>query len=196
MAISRTVSKHPEPGPSGPVDRTIVLVGMMGAGKSTIGRRLAERLGLPFHDADSEIEAAAGCTIPDIFEAYGEGGFRDGERRVIARLLDGPPHVLATGGGAFNDPRTRARIKRDCVSVWLRVAVDVLLRRIGRRTNRPLLAVDDQRATLERLLTERGPIYAQADVTVDCSDTPLDETVDAVLAGIRAHRAERREEAR
>jgi shikimate kinase len=193
MAISRYRSEQPEPAPGDPFGRTIVLVGMMGAGKSTIGRRLAERLGLPFVDADTEIERAAGCSIPDIFATYGEDGFRDGERRVIARLLDGPPHVLATGGGAFNDQRTRARIKRDCVSVWLRVAVDVLHRRVARRGNRPLLAGDDSQAVLERLSAERAPIYAEADIVVDCADGPLEETVDTVLAAIRRHLSARRE---
>lgn len=165
--------------------RTIVLVGMMGAGKTTIGRRLAARLDLDFVDADAEIEAAAGCSIEDIFALHGEAAFRDGERRVIARLLERPAHVLATGGGAFCDPRTRARIGERGVSVWLRAEVDLLLRRVGRRGNRPLLKNGDMRATLERLLAERAPIYAEADLAVDTADAPAEETAERVLAAVR-----------
>ena len=165
--------------------RSIVFVGLMGAGKSCIGKRLAQRLALPFVDADTEIEAAAGCSIADIFALHGEAAFRDGERRVIARLLEGPTHVLATGGGAFCDPLTRARIRERGVSVWLRADVDLLLRRVGRRTTRPLLNNGDMRATLERLLAERGPIYAEADLAVDTADGPPDETAGRVLAEVR-----------
>lgn len=163
------------------VPRTIVLIGMMGAGKSTIGRRLAARLGLRFVDADSEIEAAAGCTIPDIFERHGEAAFRDGERRVIARLLTQPVHVLATGGGAFNDASTRDEIRRRGVSVWLRAEVDLLHRRVARRNNRPLLQGGDLRRTLERLVAERYPVYAGADIVVDSEDGPPERTVDLVM---------------
>ncbi|HEX2115672.1 MAG TPA: shikimate kinase, partial [Alphaproteobacteria bacterium] len=124
---------------AGRVERTIVMVGLMGAGKTSIGRRLAQRLGLAFVDADHEIEQAAGCTIEEIFERYGEAAFRDGERRIIQRLLERPPHVLATGGGAFMDPETRARIKEAGISVWLKADLDVLVRRVSRRNNRPLL---------------------------------------------------------
>ena len=138
--------------------RTIALVGMMGAGKSSIGRRLATRLKVPFRDADSEIERAAGCTIPEIFARYGEGAFRDGERKVIERLLAEPPHVLAAGGGAFIDPRTRARMKDCAVSVWIKAPVDVLLARVKRKEDRPLLKPGNPREVLERLLTEREPI--------------------------------------
>ena len=165
-------------------ERTIVLIGMMGAGKSTIGRRLAARLDLEFIDADAEIEAAAGCSIEEIFARHGEASFRDGERRVIARLLDRSPHVLATGGGAFMDARTRAKIRERAISVWLRADVDLLLRRVARRQNRPLLKKGDMRETLEHLLAERGPVYAQADVCVDTIDAPPDEIVDKVLEAI------------
>jgi len=165
--------------------RSVVLVGMMGAGKSTIGRRLAGRLDVGFVDADTEIEAAAGCTISEIFARHGEPAFRDGERRVIARLLEGRPRIIATGGGAFNDPRTREEVAARGISVWLRADVDLLLRRVMRRNNRPLLAQGDPRETLERLLVERTPYYACADITVDSADGPLDVTTDRVMHALR-----------
>lgn len=154
--------------------RTVALVGMMGAGKSTIGRRLAQRLGAPFVDADTEIERAAGCSIPDIFKTYGEEAFRDGERRVIARLLQDPPHVLAMGGGAYMSPETQAETKANAVSIWLDTDLDTLFRRVSRRGNRPMLYVDDPRAELEKLLEERRPVYAKADLTVHGGDAPAD----------------------
>ena len=138
--------------------RTIVLVGLMGAGKTSVGRRLAVLLGMPFVDADKEIEKAAGCAIPEIFAAHGEAAFRDGERRVIARLLKDPPHVLAAGGGAFMDPETRARIRDDALSVWLRADIDLLLERVGGRRGRPLLDTGDRRAILAALIEERHPV--------------------------------------
>jgi len=156
---------------------SIILVGLMGAGKSSIGRKLAERLELPFIDADNEIEKAAGCSIPDIFELYGEEAFRDGERRVIARLLGQGPQVLATGGGAFMDPDTRQRIAEHGVSIWLRSSLDVLYRRIERRGGRPLLETDDPRGTLEKLMKERYPVYAEADIVIETDEEPLEETV-------------------
>ncbi|MFA5121564.1 shikimate kinase [Zavarzinia sp.] len=157
----------------------------MGAGKSSIGKRLAQRLHVPFRDADAEIEDAAGCTIEEIFERHGEAAFRDGERRVIARLLtDATPHVLATGGGAFMDPETRARIKEFGVSIWLRADLDVLLKRVKKRNNRPLLKRGDPREILERLITERYPVYAEADLVVDSLDGPHDQVVDDVLAQV------------
>jgi shikimate kinase len=162
--------------------RTLVLVGLMGAGKSSVGRRLAARLVLPFTDADHEIEAAAGMTISEIFARHGEPAFRDGERRVIARLLGDPVHVLATGGGAFMDERTRTVIRERAVSIWLRAELDELVRRVSRRTDRPLLKGADPRLVLERLMAERYPIYAQADVTVPSSSGSADETVDGILA--------------
>jgi shikimate kinase len=166
------------------VDRPLVLVGLMGAGKSCIGRRLAQRLRLPFIDADREIEQAAGCSIPEIFSRHGEQAFRDGERRVILRLLESPPFVLATGGGAFMDPRTRAVIREKAISVWLRADLDLLVRRTGRRGDRPLLQVDDPRAKLAELITTRHPIYAEADLTVDSQDGPPDATLERVLAAL------------
>lgn len=170
--------------PSKP-DRTITLVGLMGAGKSTVGRRLATRLDVPFVDADSEIEAAAGCTIPEIFERHGEAEFRAGERRVIARLLRGRPKVLATGGGAFMDPETRQRIKARAVSVWLRADLELLMARVARRDNRPLLKQGDPREIMERLMAERYPVYAQADITVESNEGPHDAIVERIVAALR-----------
>lgn len=170
--------------------RSLVLVGLMGAGKSAIGRRLAHRLGLPFVDADQEIERAAGCTVEDIFELYGEPAFRDVERRVIARLLTGPLHVLATGGGAFMDIDTRASIAENGISLWLRADLEVLLARTSRRNNRPLLKRDDPRAVLQKLIDIRYPVYARADIVIDSRDAPLEDTVDIALDAIDLHLAE------
>jgi shikimate kinase len=166
--------------------RSIVLVGLMGAGKSSIGRRLGQRRGCPFVDADKEIEKAAGCSIEEIFERHGEAAFRDGERRVIARLLGNPPQVLATGGGAFMDPRTRAAVRQHGISVWLRADLDLLVRRTGRRNNRPLLKGKDRRVILQDLIDERYPVYAEADVAVDIDDSPPEVTTDRVAAAIAA----------
>jgi shikimate kinase len=164
--------------------RTVVLVGLMGAGKSSIGRRLAQRFKVPFIDTDSEIETAAGATIEEIFERHGEGAFREGERRVIARLLEGPVQVLATGGGAFMDPATRALMRERALTVWLRADVDLLLPRVMRRNNRPLLKNADPRAVLERLITERYPLYAEADLTVDTIEGPPEATMERVVAAL------------
>jgi shikimate kinase len=164
--------------------RLIVLVGMMGAGKSTIGRRLAARLRLSFMDADSEIEAAAGMTIPEIFEVHGEQHFRDGEARVIARLLDGGPGVLATGGGSFMREETRRRIGDKAVSIWLKADTDVIMKRVKRRTDRPLLQTADPVATVNRLLAEREPVYGSADLTIASRDVPHDRIVDEVIAAL------------
>lgn len=181
-------------GPHGP-GRSIVLVGLMGAGKTCIGRRLASRLACPFVDADAEIEKAAGCTIEDIFETHGEAAFRDGERRVIARILDGPPVVLATGGGAYMNEETRAGIRQRGISVWIRAELDLLLKRTSRRNNRPLLKRGDRRQIMGTLMAERYPVYAEADLTVDSKDGPPDETVEAVLRALN-ERAEDRPQSR
>jgi len=162
--------------------RTVALVGMMGAGKSSIGRRLAARLGVGFRDADIEIETAAGCTISEIFDRFGEPAFRDGERKVISRLLGESPHVLATGGGAFIDPTTHDKLKQQAVTIWLKAPVELLLARTQRRDTRPLLRTGDPRATLERLLMDRSPIYAQADFTIDSVDGPHTVIVDRIVA--------------
>jgi shikimate kinase len=162
--------------------RSIVLVGMMGVGKSSIGRRLAARLGVPFVDADSEIEKAAGMNIADIFARHGEAYFRSGEARVIARLLDGGPQVLATGGGAVMNADTRAAIKAKGVSIWLSAELDVLMRRINKRKNdRPMLQTADPAATLRELLVAREPAYAQADLTVQSREVPHDAIVSEIM---------------
>ncbi|HXJ00903.1 MAG TPA: shikimate kinase [Micropepsaceae bacterium] len=170
------------------LDKTLVLVGMMGAGKTSVGRRLANVLGVAFRDADAEIELAAGCTINEIFERFGEPAFRAGERKVIARLLGEPPHILATGGGAFMDPETRARIKANAISVWLKAPVELLLERVIRKDTRPLLRNTDRRAALERLLKEREPIYAEADITIESDDGPHDTAVKGIIAALDARR--------
>jgi shikimate kinase len=166
--------------------RSVVLVGLMGAGKSTVGRRLAGRLGLPFKDADHEIEAAAGMTVPDIFARHGEEGFRDGERRVIARLLQAGPMVLATGGGAFMNEETRARVAEAGVSIWLKAELDVLMRRVRKRSNRPLLQKDDPEGVMRDLMRVRHPVYALADVTVESRDVPHDRVVLDVMEALDA----------
>jgi shikimate kinase len=154
----------------------------MGAGKTKIGRRLAVRLTLPFFDSDTEIESAAGETIPEIFRNRGESAFRDGERRVISRLLTQPTHILATGGGAFMDPSTREAIKRRGVSIWLRADLDVLLARVSRRSNRPLLQQDDPRDVLAGLIEQRYPVYAEADLVIDSGEGPAEQTVTRAIA--------------
>ena len=171
------------------VPKTIVLVGLMGAGKTSIGRRLAQQLRLPFVDADAEIEAAAGSSIEEIFQRHGEAAFRDGERRVIARLLDRPVQVLATGGGAFMDPATRALIQARCLSIWLRASLPLMLARVARRNNRPLLKTGDPGAILEKLIAERYPVYAEADITVDSIDGPPELTLEQVTTALADHLA-------
>ena len=166
--------------------RTIVVVGLMGAGKSKVGRRLALRLGLPFFDSDREIETAAGETIEEIFANRGERVFREGERRVIARLLAQPVHVLATGGGAFMDPATRELVARRGVSLWLRADLDVLVSRVLRRSNRPLLKQGDPRVILAELIERRYPVYAEADVVVDSGEGSPEATVTRAIAALAA----------
>jgi shikimate kinase len=164
--------------------RVIVLVGLMGAGKSTVGRRLAERLGLPFKDADHEIETAAGKTIPEIFADHGEAYFRDGERKVIARLLDSGAAVLATGGGAYVNPGTRDLIRKKGIAVWLKADLPLLMRRVSRRSNRPLLKNGDPEGVMRRLIEERYPIYAGADVTVMSRDVAHTAIVNDVIKAL------------
>ena len=171
--------------PAAAPERSIVLVGLMGAGKSSVGRRLATRLGLAFTDSDQEIERAAGLTIDEIFARHGEAAFRDGERRVLARLLRGPSQVIATGGGSFMNAETRALIREHGRSVWLKAELDELVERVSRRSNRPLLKGGDPRAILQRLIAERYPIYAEADVTVTSSGVSLEITVERVLEALR-----------
>ena len=178
--VNGAIQKPAESGPESTVvralgGRSIVLVGMMGAGKSSIGRRLASRLGIPFIDADTEIESAAGMTIPEIFEKHGEPYFRAGEARVIARLLDNGPQVLATGGGAVMDPQTRALIGQKGISIWLKADIDVLLKRTKRRNDRPLVE------KIKDLLPVREPIYAQADIIIQSRDEPHDTIIDEIM---------------
>lgn len=169
------------------IDRPIVLVGLMGAGKSCIGKRLAGHLNLPFVDADREIETAAGCSIPDIFAMHGEQAFRDGERRVIQRLLGNPVHILATGGGAFVDAGTRALVKERALSIWIRADLDLLLKRVSRRNDRPLLQNVDPRAKLAELIELRHPFYEQADIIVDSADGPPEATLGRVMEALHEH---------
>ncbi len=173
--------------PPFPLPRTVALVGLMGAGKSAIGRRLAIKLALPFVDADDEIERAAGCTISEFFERFGETEFRNGERRVISRLLDGPPHVLSTGGGAYIDAETRALMREKALTVWLRADLDVLFDRVKRRAHRPLLRQGDPREILGRLMEQRYPIYAEADLTVESTAQPADRTTEQVIEALQRH---------
>lgn len=166
-------------------ERTIALVGLMGAGKSTVGRRLAAQLGMPFRDADAEVEAAAGRSVADIFTEYGEQAFRDGERRVIARLLDEPPHVLATGGGAFVNDETRALINDRAISIWLKVDIEVLTRRVSRRETRPLLTGKDPREVLQAHAQARYGKYAEAHLTIETGDSAHQSTVDAIITALK-----------
>lgn len=170
----------------GRLSRTVALVGMMGAGKSSIGRRLASKIDVPFRDADTEIEQAAGCSIAEIFERFGEAEFRDGERRVILRLLKESPHVLATGGGALLSAETRAQIGKQAYSIWLRAPVELLLARTERRDTRPLLRNGSPRETLERLLREREPLYVQANFTVDAEEGPHHAIVERIVKVLRS----------
>ncbi|MFO1153389.1 MAG: shikimate kinase [Rhodospirillales bacterium] len=181
------VSAEPRLLPLLPSARSVVLIGLMGAGKTSIGRRLAKRLGVTFVDSDDEIAKAAGCSVQDIFARFGEPAFRDGERRVIARLLAESPQVMATGGGAFLDPTTRQGIRAHGVSVWLKAELDVLVRRTEGRPGRPLLNAGDPRAILERLIAERYPVYGLADLTVLSEDVPIEATVDKVVAALRRY---------
>jgi shikimate kinase len=168
------------------LDRPIVLVGLMGAGKSTVGRRLARRLGLPFVDSDSEIEEAAGASAADVFERFGESDFRDGERRLVARLIDGEKRVIATGGGAFVDPATRALLNERAITIWLDAPVAVLAERTGRRDTRPLLRGGDRAATLARLAEARRSDYAEAQIHITSGDGAHGDIVNRILAALDA----------
>jgi shikimate kinase len=167
-------------------EKSIALIGLMGAGKSTVGRRLAKRIGLPFVDADGEIEAAAGLSVAEIFERHGEAHFRDGERRVLARLIEGPPRVIATGGGAFMDPETRALILERCIAIWLDAEIETLAERVGRRDHRPLLKGKDPLALLGGLAEVRNPVYAEAHLRIRGGAVPHEQMVDRILAALAA----------
>jgi shikimate kinase len=172
-----------------PLKRTIALVGLMGAGKSSVGRRLAVQLGVPFKDADDEIVIAAGRPIADIFAERGEDEFRAGERRVIARILDDPPHILATGGGAFMNPVTRVILRQRATTIWLRADLDTLVKRVSRRDDRPLLRNADARVVMADLMEKRYPVYGEADIIVESREGPHHLTVVAVITALRAHGA-------
>jgi shikimate kinase len=185
QGVAQEVANRPEAAVVAALGRrSVVLIGMMGAGKSSVGRRVALRLGIPFVDADTEIEKAAGMSISDIFAIRGEGEFRAGEARVILRLLEGGPQVLATGGGAFINPDTRAAIAAKGISIWLKAEPDVLMKRIKRRQDRPLLHTADPAATLRKLLEEREPVYALADLTVQSREVTHDRIVDEIVGAI------------
>lgn len=169
------------------LDRPIVLVGLMGVGKSTVGRRLARRLGLPFVDSDAEIEDASGLSAAEVFERFGEKDYRDGERRLVARLVDGQVRVISTGGGVFVDSRTRELLKTRTITVWLDAPVDVLAQRTGRRDTRPLLRTDDRKATLERIAEEERPAYAEAHIHVRSSDGAHGDVVEAIIKALESH---------
>lgn len=189
MATARQCRERPVPTQRIDDPRPVALVGLMGAGKSCVGRRLAAALGRPFIDADDEIVKAAGLSVSDIFSLYGEAAFRDVERKVMARVLTGPPCVLATGGGAFIDTETRALIRDCAVSVWLRADLDILVSRTAGRTHRPLLNTGNPRDTLKRLMEERYPVYGEADLVVDTGADSADHTTARVLAALAAHAA-------
>ena len=192
MTRNTAVPEDTTPPPDSLRNQRIVLVGLMGAGKTSIGRRLAARLRMPFLDADAEIEQAAGCSIPELFARYGEPYFRDGEKKVIRRLLMGGPAVVAYGGGAFMDPETRATTRERAVSVWLRCDLPTLVRRVASRENRPLLANKDHETTLAALMARRYPVYAEADVIVDCGDEMPDHTTGKVVNALTALKPPRR----
>jgi len=188
LSTTLRLENHPlpemMPEPSWPTDKTIVLVGLMGAGKTSVGRKMAEIMGFSFVDADEEIINAVACSVEDIFEKYGEDAFRDVEERVISRLLQEGPMILATGGGAFMNPRIRALIAAGAISVWLRAELDVLVRRTKRRGGRPLLKNKNHKDTLEALINERGPVYAVADIVIDSTDEGADATAKLVMSAL------------
>ena len=180
----RSISKDIEIAHQKLGNRALVLVGLMGAGKTSVGRRLAEKLEIPFVDADHEIEVAAGKTIPEIFADHGEDYFREGERRVIARLLENGQQVLATGGGAFMNAETREKIKTSSVSLWLKADLDVLLKRVAKRNDRPLLQTDDPATIMKQLIDRRYPVYAQSDITVESRDVQHGQMVNDVIKAL------------
>jgi shikimate kinase len=182
--IAKHEGEHPRKRQSAAIDRSVVLVGMMGVGKTSIGRKLAERLGLPFVDADDEIEKAAGLSIAEIFERFDEAYFRDGERRVIARLIEGKPKVIATGGGAFINQETRALILEQTCSIWLNADIDILVDRVSRRNHRPLLIGRNVREVLTELGEKRDPIYAQAHIHARSDTSPHNVTVELIVKAL------------
>ena len=184
MRINTETNRQMVTGAAPAGGRPIALVGLMGAGKTSVGRRLAQHYGLPFHDSDDEIEAAAGLCVSDIFMFYGEAEFRRGEQRVIERLLSGPQHILATGGGAYMNPETRALLKEKALTIWLRADLETLWRRVNKRDHRPLLKTENPRDRLKALLDERAPVYAEADLVVESKDGPHQKVVESVVEAI------------
>ena len=184
MALETDNNAQPNDNPA-KLDRPVVLVGLMGAGKSCVGRRLAESFGLPFVDSDGEVETAAGCDIRDIFEVYGEPAFRYCERRVIQRLLEAGPCIIATGGGAFIDPSTREAVKKLGVSLWLRADPEILYQRTKRSNVRPLLNTEDPLVTLIKLAEQRYPIYAEADITIDSGNEGIEKTLQKAILALK-----------
>jgi len=183
-ALMKKNKPRPDASGSGVTEKTIVLVGLMGAGKSSVGRRLAAALNLPFKDADTEIEQASNLTVAEFFEKHGEEKFREGERKVIARLLDGPRHVLATGGGAYMNEETRSLIKNRAVSVWLKADLDTLVARCMKRNTRPLLRTGNPKEILGNLIEQRYPIYGEADFTVESSHGPHEVVVNKIVSAL------------
>ncbi|MEO1474938.1 MAG: shikimate kinase [Pseudomonadota bacterium] len=190
MAADTELSDASKPTGAPYQKRTVALVGLMGAGKSTVGRRLAEAMGREFCDSDDEIEKAAGLSISDIFTLHGEAEFRRGEKRVLARLLEDKPHVLATGGGAYLDPDTRALLRKNAITVWLNADLETLWERVSRRSHRPLLRQANPRTVLAKLLEERTPIYSEADLVVQSEDGPHARTVESILAALKGWQPE------
>lgn len=186
MAEDRTSTLKPDRNEAPWADRTVALVGLMGAGKSTVGRRLAERLGRSFYDSDDEIEKAAGLSVADIFSLHGEAEFRRGEHQVLKRLLDEKPHILATGGGAYLNPETRDLMREKAVTIWLNADLETLWKRVSRRNHRPLLRRPDAKEVLSNLFDERRPIYELADLTVHSVDGPHSKTVTAIIKALES----------
>ncbi len=190
MAYEESSTLKPDRNEADWPDRTVTLVGLMGAGKSTVGRRLAQAMGRDFYDSDDEIEKAAGLPISEIFALHGEAEFRRGEQKVLARLLSGPPHVLATGGGAYLNPETRALLRQQAVTVWLAADLDTLWKRVSKRSHRPLLRTDNPRQVLSDLFESRKPIYDLADIKVNSIEGPHGKTVSAILDALKQWRDE------
>jgi shikimate kinase len=190
MAYEESSTLKPDRNEADWPDRTVTLVGLMGAGKSTVGRRLAQAMGRDFYDSDDEIEKAAGLPISEIFALHGEAEFRRGEQKVLARLLSGPPHVLATGGGAYLNPDTRALLRQQAVTVWLAADLDTLWKRVSKRSHRPLLRTDNPRQVLSDLFESRKPIYDLADIKVNSIEGPHGKTVSAILDALKQWRDE------
>lgn len=190
MAYEESSTLKPDRNEADWPDRTVTLVGLMGAGKSTVGRRLAQAMGRDFYDSDDEIEKAAGLPISEIFALHGEAEFRRGEQKVLARLLSGPPHVLATGGGAYLNPDTRALLRQQAVTVWLAADLDTLWKRVSKRSHRPLLRTDNPRQVLSDLFESRKPIYDLADIKVNSIEGPHGKTVSAILDALKQWRNE------